>query len=439
MRKLRIILPIITFVYLFVGAFFFLSTSKADEVGEEPLPTVPTVWGWTYDQMTLDQAPDLWVGLYNPAIDEAVNEYVGEKICSVELGATFPSDLLEVQSLSFNVNDANNYSNETGVINFKAVLNPCTTRTFFDLFDVVFKTKQIGAGTIQFTKFIVTGGQDGETVLQSGIYSDLPFDIVPVEQYYPEEPTGDPFPEVPANIPQPQVETVNGSVSKSSTSNVSSSSAAAKTVAKTENKGFRTPTLTKLEFGTGAVLDKIAGKSQGAVFAGTVEPNSKVYILIHSQSEIYTDTTSDADGSWNKTITGWLEDGGHTITIWSEKDNKISPKFSSPFVISSYAKDQIAIGETYPEIKVEKTVDASSAIKEESKINLLMKNKFFWVYIAVGLVLIAVIFILTIKSRRKNSWDDDTDIFTGSTGGSGLNAPQPEQGSTDTIYPNTDI
>lgn len=447
MGKFKIALPIIVFLYLFVGGFFFITTYSADEMSE---PTVPTIVGFSYDQMTLDETPDLWVALYNPPINVVVNPDVGETVCSVETSLTFPKDLIEVQSVNFAVNDANNYSNDGGTINFRAILEPCTTRVVVDLFDVTFKTKQIGQGAIHFTKSVVTGGSDGTTALQSGVYSDVPVDIVPVDQYDSGSSADNPLPDVPADVPQPEVKTITKSATKSSTTSsaksASSASASTKTAEKIENSAFKTPTLTKLEFDVNAVLDKSSKKSQGAVFTGTAEPNSKVYILIHSQSEIYTDTTSGADGTWSKTIEGWLEDGSHTVAVWSEKDNKISPKYNSQFVVSSYAKDQIAIGDTYPEVKGGQATDVGLKTTKESKLKNLMENKFFWAYIAGGLVLIIITIVLIVKSRRKKNNSNNNLTSDGTDGGVPLNMPsnlppqkQINQEPTDTIYPNADI
>ena len=431
MRKLKIALPIVTLLYFFIGAFFFMSAYSADDI---PEPTVPTIVGWSYDEMTLTETPELWVGVYNPAINEAVNPYVGQTVCSVETSLTFPKDLIEVQSTSFASNDANNYSNTDGTINFKAEISPCTTYISIDLFNVTFKTKQIGTGTIHFTKNIMTGGNGAS--IPSAVYSDIPVSVVPIEEYNP-DPIVDPLPDIPASIPQPKVQTVPKSTSKST----SSTSATEKTATKTENKAFKIPALTKLEFSPAAVLDKSGGKSQGAVFTGTAEPNSKVYILIHSQAEIYTDTTSGADGNWTKTIDSWLEDGSHTISAWSEKDNKISQKLDSKFVISSYAKDQIAIGDTYPEYKGGDAVDSGLKTKKDSKLNSLMKNKYFWVYVGAGLLLIIICIVLIVKSKKKNNIDDQN--LTGNGGFINQSAMPPEtkdnQDSINKIYPNTPI
>lgn len=412
MRKLKIILPMVLFVYLSIGVYFFLSAYSADEWTG---PTIPTIMGYGYEQSTPSLPPELWVGLYNPPINEAENPYVGAKICLVETSLTFPKDIMEVGSVNFTSNDANNYSNETGVINFKAVLDPCTTITGLDLFDATFKTKQLGKGTIHFTKSIVTGGADGTTVLTSGVYGDLPIEIISDEEWSGSYgPIDDPLPEVPADIPVPQVKPVTTSIKKSSATSSSSASSSAKTATKTENSAFKVPTLTKLEFGQNALLDKASQKSQGVVFTGTAEPSSKVYILIQSQTEIYTDTTSGADGVWTYTNDGWLEDGAHTITVWSEKDGKISKKFSSPFVVSSYAKDQIAIGDTYPDLKVDSAATAGLKIKKESKVESLMNNKFFWAYVACGIVLIVIIIVLVVKSRRKKN--NSGGVSSGGTG-----------------------
>ena len=431
MRKLRITLPIITLLYFFIGAFFFMSTYSADEI---PEPTIPTIMGWSNDEMTLTETPELWVGVYNPAVNEAVNPYVGQTICSVETSLTFPKDLIEVQSTSFVSNDANNYSNADGTINYKAEISPCTTYISIDLFNVTFKTKQIGTGTIHFTKNIMTG-ENGSSI-SSAVYSDIPVSVVPIEEYNP-DPIVDPLPNIPASIPQPKVQTVPKSTTKSN----SSSSATEKTATKTENKSFKIPALTKLEFSPTAVLDKSGGKSQGVAFTGDAEPNSKVYLLIHSQTEIYTDTTSGADGSWTKTVDSWLEDGGHTLTVWSEKDNKISQKLDSKFVISSYAKDQIAIGDTYPEYKGGDVADTGLKPKKENKLNTLMKNKYFWVYVGGGLLLIIICIIIILKSRKKNNIDDQN--LTGGGGFINQSAMPPgnkdDKKSVNEIYPNTPI
>jgi hypothetical protein len=260
------------------------------------------------------------------------------------------------------------------------------------LFSVQFKAKQIGEGTIKFTKSVLIGGSSGSSPIPSELCQDKSVNIVPVDTYDPNHETEDPLQELPKNINNPRV------IPKSTAKSTSSSSATAKTVAKTENSAFKIPALSKLEFNQNAILDKANSKSQGAVFTGTAEPNSKVYLLIHSQAEIYTDAMSGADGSWTKTIDSWLEDGGHTISVWSERDNKISPKLNSKFVISSYAKDQIAIGDTYP---VFEAIDSSQKTKKESKLNTLMKNNFFWAYIGVGMVLAVTIVVLIIRKRKK--------------------------------------
>jgi len=406
MRKSKLILPIIAFCYLLVGIFLFAYGPLAKDMN---FPAAPTIIGWSYDQTNLGKNTELKVGLYNPVLDVRVNPYAGESVCSVETSLAFPKDLIEVKSVNFSANDNNSYSNENGTINFKATLTPCSTITGLELFDVTFVTKKIGRGNIHFINHVITGGGDDTTILKSGAYSDVPVNIVAVKQDNPEPKIINPLPGIPANIPKPQVQTVTSSTIniKVGTKSSSSVSAAEKTATMTENSAFKTPVLSKLEFDSKAVLDKSNSRSKGVVFTGTAEPSSKVSILIHSQTEIYTDTTAGADGSWRKIIDDWLEDGGHTITIWSEKDNKISSKLNSNFVISSYASDQIAIGSTYPKLKGEGEAKLGLNVKKMSKVGELIKNIFFWIYIGGGLVLIAVIFILTLRSKRYKNGSDD--------------------------------
>jgi len=433
MRKFKIALPIVTLLYLFIGAFFFISTYSADE----GMPTTPTFYGYGV-YATPGGNAELQIEMFNPPLNysefpDNPEAWIGKKICSVEVGLSFPKDLIEVQAIS--PGGENTYSNETGTISWKDTFSPCVTGYYPSLFSISFITKQLGEGAISFSKHSVIGDEDGITPISSSVYSNIEVYIYSPEQYETDPPVEEPISVLPPSVPQPKVKIVE---KKSS----SSASATAKTATKIENKAFKTPTLSKLEFGQNAVLDKANSKSQGAVFTGTAEPNSKVYLLLHSQAEIYTDTTSGADGTWTKTIDSWLEDGGHTVTVWSEKDNKISPKFVSPFVLSSYAKDQIAIGETYPEYKGGEAVDTNLKTKKESKLNTIMKNKYFWPYVGGGFVLIVISIILIIKSRRKNNDIDDENL--GESGGFINSSAMPpkstsDQGSTDKIYPNTDI
>lgn len=407
MRKFKIILTIVAFVYLFIGALLFVSTSLAE--GE---PTVPTIVGYSnFDEipLSIDYDPLLWAGLYNPDVNLADELDVGQNICSVSTSLTFPKDLIEISSVSFTVDTDNNYSNDAGTINFKKTFSPCTTEIWTNLFYVTFSPKAIGTGTIHFlTTQEVTGGDDDVTVLTSGVYDDVPVVTVAATEIQPE-------PEITQTLPGRTTVTPHPSTATSTkkSSGTSSSAAAAKIATKPEKSAFKTPTLTKLEFGPSAVLDKTNSRSNGAVFTGTGEPNSKMLLLINSQNEIFTDTTSDATGAWTKTITDWLEDGSHSITIWAEKDNKISPKFSSNFVISSYAKDQIAIGDTYPETSIKPVVTPP---KKVSKLDALLNNKFFWGYVGVGLIIIALFIVLLIKSRRKKK-NANIDIPSSGTGG----------------------
>lgn len=447
MKKFKFALPIIVLLYFFIGAFFFISPFSANE---SEIPMKPIIYGFGVYSF-LDDNPVFTVELYNPPINMAefpddYDAWAGEKICSVETSLTFPKDLIEVQSVGFTVDGANNYSNETGTINVKRTLSGCKTEMFISLFDVTFKPKKLGEGAIHFTKLTVIGGSNESTAIASEISEDAHVEIAPNYVYNPAQEVENPLQgeNIPANVPAPQAKVETKPVPKPKAASSSSSTSTTKPATKTENSALKTPALTKLEFSENAVLDKTISKSKGVVFTGTSEPNSTVYILINSQNAIYTDTISGADGVWSKTVDSWLEDGTHTITAWWEKDNNVSPKFSSKFVISSYAKSQIAIGDTYPEVKSETLASTSQPTKKKSKANTLLENKFFLVYLGAGLILIIIIIILFVKSRAKKNDSNDNDPNGGMGGGisssllpqnmSPRNPAIHEQANT--IYPN---
>lgn len=409
MRKYKLILSIAVALYLGIGAVFFVRTYSADEM---PEPTIPTIVGWSYYEGYLSEEMPLYVGLYNPAVNESVNPYVGQKICSVETSFTFPKDIIEVSSISFVQNDSNNYSNTEGVVNFKAELSPCTTIVGIDLFDVTFTTKKIGEGTIHFTKSIVIGGENSVTTLDSGVYQDVPVTVVPMDENHQPLTPIDPLPQTPADTPQPTVKPISKNTGKKSTS----TQTVAADPTKKEDSTFKIPTLTKLEFGPDAILNKDRGTSTGAVFTGIADPSTKVNILINSDTILDT-VTSGADGTWTYKLSQLLEDGTHEVTVWSEKDNKISKKFTSKFVISSYAKNQIAIGDTYPAMSADQTTSSQFTPPNNisAKIDNVLKNKYFLAYAGVGvltaIVLIAIIFL---RRRHKNDGPNDPNDLASS-------------------------
>lgn len=377
------------------------------------------------------------MGLYNSAVDEAVNPNVGQKICSVETSLTFPKDLIEVSSVSFVQNDSNNYSNTNGVVNFKAELSPCTTIVGVDLFTVNFNTKKIGEGAIHFTSSVVVGGEDSITTLQSGVYDDVRVTVVPIEQYQePVEPK-DPLPSVPANVPKPKVQSVSNGATKAT--------AQTPDTTKKEDPAYKVPTLSKLEFGASAVLNKALGQSKGAVFSGMADPNIKVNLLINSET-ILDSVTSGADGAWTYTLKQPLEDGTHQITAWSEKDNKISKKLVSKFVISSYAKNQIAIGDTYPEMAPDQASNNQLGAQSTAsgKIDKVLKNKYFLVYAGIGLV-VAVVLVIIIFSKRRHKagaqtgYDPSSGIEVNSVTGTGIKQLQDEINQPAAVEPQANI
>ncbi len=398
MNKAKILIPSFLLTYLLIGSLFLIPKKNADE---PPIPTIPTLVGWSSEEGWTDESYYLYGMLYNPPLNEAINRNVGKKICSIETSLTFPKDLLEVQTVNFEQNDANNFSNSTGIINYKVALEPCTTIVYIDLFEIEFKAKQLGEGTMRFTKSVVTGEEDGQTVIQSGIYQDMQVRIVPIPED-PEPYVGEPdnpFGDIPQDIPQPEVKPVariTPSPPKPKTTPAPSQDGA---TAPQEDTSIKAPTVSNLIFGPNASLDKTNGKSNGAIFSGTSEPNANIKLLINSNTTILDSVNADTSGNWTYTLTGWLEDGLHKITAWSEKNDKKSPQYSSPFVISSYDKDQIALGDTYPDIKPEQAQAAVKKVDKGNKTSIL-KNRYFLIYIAIGIIL-AVFLIIFFKKRKK--------------------------------------
>ena len=103
----------------------------------------PIIYGFGIYAL-LDESPVFGVELYNPPLNlaeypENSDAWVGEKICSIDTSLTFPKDLVEIQSVSFIVDGANNYSNETGTINFKGT-SPAVNSVYSFFQCVIFKS-----------------------------------------------------------------------------------------------------------------------------------------------------------------------------------------------------------------------------------------------------------------------------------------------------------
>lgn len=407
MKKIKIIVAVTSFFCILAGTLCLSSPAYADL---EELPITIAGYGY-YSQFTLEENYPLWVSLFNPNLDPGGGTY--ENICSVEIVMTFPTSLLEVYSVDFTPDSDKYYSNESGTINFKATYETCEVQESVDLFQVIFRPKALGSGTVEFSSATIDKGETPITDLDPEVYSDMSFQVTAASQ----APVQNSPTTTSTYTPPSRTSTTTGSGASHATSTTGVNTSLVKIATKPENSAFKTPTLTSLQFGPDSVLDKQNSKSKGAIFTGTGEPNSKILLLINSQSEIFTNTSSDATGGWSKTIDEWLEDGSHTVIIWSEKDNKISPKFSSSFVISSLAKDQIAIGTTYPESSTAKSVTTTTP-KKTSSLDALLKSKFFWIYLGSGIIVIALMIILIIRSRHRKKIDPVEDILSGESASS---------------------